>query len=320
MLSEGELRVVSLAAFLADVAIDSRSTPLIFDDPISSLDHIFEEATAVRLALLSRSRQVIVFTHRLSLLFMLQDAAKRANVSVKVISLERQSWGAGEPCGPPLPAQPPAKALNTLYRERSAQARQVWQTQGTTAYAVPAKSLCSDIRITIERLIENDLLADVVQRFRRPIHTLKLNKLANIRFSDCELLDGMMTKYSCHEHSQPSEAPVPLPEPEELANDLDALIKWCQEFSNRPLPQRTAGPPQESGALPADRQPRTTRLLPPRSGVSDLGSWSAARAASTPNPVGQRFGLDHPPAGKGAFPLSSSFAHFAGIVRVYVDA
>ena len=225
VLSEGELRVVSLAAFLADVAVDGRCTPLIFDDPISSLDHIFEEATAARLAQLSKTRQIIVFTHRLSLLFMLQEAAKKNSIPVEVVSLERQSWGAGEPCGPPLPAQVPSKALNTLYRERLAQARRAWQVEGTPAYAIHAKALCSDIRITVERLIENDLLADVVQRFRRAIHTLnKINKLASIQLDDCALLDGMMTKYSCYEHSQPSEAPIFLPPPDELADDLDKLI------------------------------------------------------------------------------------------------
>jgi hypothetical protein len=49
---------------------------------------------------------------------MLQESAKKANIAAEVISLERQSWGAGEPCGPPLPAQQPVKALDTLYRER----------------------------------------------------------------------------------------------------------------------------------------------------------------------------------------------------------
>lgn len=42
VLSDGELRVVSIAAFLADVAVNQDSTPFIFDDPISSLDQDYE--------------------------------------------------------------------------------------------------------------------------------------------------------------------------------------------------------------------------------------------------------------------------------------
>jgi DNA repair exonuclease SbcCD ATPase subunit len=45
ILSDGEKRIVSLAAFLADVTGYTASTPFIFDDPISSLDQEFEEKT-----------------------------------------------------------------------------------------------------------------------------------------------------------------------------------------------------------------------------------------------------------------------------------
>ena len=234
VLSEGEFRIVSLAAFLADVDTNESTAAFIFDDPISSLDQDFEEATAERLIKLCGSRQVIVFTHRLSLLAMLEDAAKNAEIECRVVSLQRESWGTGEPAGPPLPAQHPKKALNTLSGERLAKAKKVWMEVGSAAYAIEAKALCSDIRITIERLIELELLADVVQRFRRPIKTMgKIGKLARIEAADCEFLDAMMTKYSRYEHAQPKEAPVSLPEPDEFEKDLEKLKTWQAEFSNR---------------------------------------------------------------------------------------
>ncbi len=265
VLSEGELRVVSLAAFLADVAMNKVCTPFIFDDPISSLDQDYEEATAGRLAELSKNCQVIVFTHRLSLLFMLEEAAKKKGVGVKIISLERQSWGPGEPCAPPLPAQKPKQAVNALANERLAKARKVWQNEGNPAYAVESKALCSDIRITIERLIECELLAEVVQRFRRPIQTQnKIEKLANIRLEDCQFFDAMMTKYSRYEHSQPNEAPVSLPEPDELAADLKQLADWLAEFSGRlPVGWGTQGPKTPSQAPRQPQQPNTGKLLSP---------------------------------------------------------
>jgi energy-coupling factor transporter ATP-binding protein EcfA2 len=237
VLSEGEFRIVSLAAFLADVAANTSQTPFIFDDPISSLDQDFEELTAARLVRLSKSRQVIVFTHRLSLLAMLEDAAEKATAPHRVISLHREPWGAGEPDGPPLPAQKPKKAINSLIDQRLPKAKNVWAEEGSAAYQVEAKALCGDIRITIERMIENDLLADVVQRFRRPINTQgKIDRLPRILTSDCTFLDEMMTKYSRYEHAQPDEAPVPLPEPDELSEDLQALRSWLEEFTSRRTP------------------------------------------------------------------------------------
>lgn len=211
------------------------ASPFVFDDPISSLDQDFEEATAYRLVKLCETRQVIVFTHRLSLLAMLEDAAQKAGVDVRVVAVQKESWGSGEPGGPPLPVQKPKAALNALMNERLLKARKVWENDGSALYAVEAKALCGDVRVTIERLIELELLADVVQRFRRPINTMgKIEKLARIKIEDCALMDNLMTKYSRYEHAQPKEAPVTLPEPDEIADDLKKLKAWYDEFTARP--------------------------------------------------------------------------------------
>jgi hypothetical protein len=165
---------------------------------------------------------------------MLEDAAEKAAVKCRVVSVQRESWGTGEPNEPPLPTQKPKTALNSLIGQRLPKAKKVWTDEGNAPYQVEAKALCSDIRITIERLIENDLLADVVQRFRRPINTMgKIEKLARIKSADCAFLDAMMTKYSRYEHAQPGEAPVALPEPDELAEDLKNLKAWLDEFTSR---------------------------------------------------------------------------------------
>jgi hypothetical protein len=208
--------------------------PFVFDDPISSLDQDFEEATARRLISLCDSRQVVVFTHRLSLLALLEEAAKNAGMEPRVIYLRSESWGTGEPGETPIFAKKPQKALNSIKDERLPRARKVLKEDGRSEYESIAKSICSDIRILIERLIENDLLADVVQRFRRSVQTVgKLHKLANISADDCILLDGYMTKYSKYEHSQPSEAPVSIPEPDEIEKDLKAIVDWLDEFKKR---------------------------------------------------------------------------------------
>lgn len=234
ILSEGEFRIVSLATFMADIGGRPHITPFIFDDPISSLDQDFEEATARRLINLSSSRQVIVFTHRLSLLALLEDAAKKAGTNHHVICLRSEIWGTGDPGETPIFAKKPENALKSIKNERLLKARKVLEKEGQTEYEALAKGICSDIRIIIERLIEIDLLSDVVQRFRRAVHTQnKIQNLAKIDADDCKLLDEYMTKYSKYEHSQPYETPVQIPDPDEIDDDLEIILTWLNNFKKR---------------------------------------------------------------------------------------
>ena len=73
-----------------------------FDDPISSLDQDYEESVVQRLCSLATDRQVIVFTHRLSLLGLVQDYAKKTDIGSEVICIREESWGTGEPGDTPL--------------------------------------------------------------------------------------------------------------------------------------------------------------------------------------------------------------------------
>ena len=232
ILSEGEFRIVSLAAFLADVEAREDKGPLVFDDPISSLDQVFEEATVERLVELSKTRQLIVFTHRLSLMTLLEEMAEKASVDVGIVSLRIENWGIGEPSETPIHAKKPRAALNDLI-DRLQRAQKV-SVQSSAEYEIYAKAICSDFRIIIERLIENDLLSDVVQRFRRSIITKnKIHELSKITATDCQYFDDLMTKYSKYEHSQPAEAPVSLPQPEELEKDIKKALAWVDEFKKR---------------------------------------------------------------------------------------
>lgn len=63
VLSEGEQKVLAMADFLAEARLAGISAPVIFDDPVSSLDHRRINEVAKRVANLSESCQVIVFTH-----------------------------------------------------------------------------------------------------------------------------------------------------------------------------------------------------------------------------------------------------------------
>ena len=234
ILSEGEKRIVSLAAFLADVTGHNANTPFVFDDPISSLDQEFEEKTIERLIELSKNRQVIVFTHRLSFLGIIDDKAERTGVTPNIIHISCEPWGTGNPGDVPIYGQKTKEALNKLKIERLPQAKKVFESKGSEAYYPLCKAICSDFRIILERIVENILLSGIVLRHRRDVQTKnKLIKLLVIEKSDCDNIDGLMTKYSFHEHSQPPEAPVFIPEPIELDTDLANLIKWHEEFQRK---------------------------------------------------------------------------------------
>jgi energy-coupling factor transporter ATP-binding protein EcfA2 len=64
VLSEGEQKVIALADFLAEASLKPPA-PVIFDDPINSLDYKRMAEVVDRIAALSDTRQVIVFTHNI---------------------------------------------------------------------------------------------------------------------------------------------------------------------------------------------------------------------------------------------------------------
>lgn len=245
VLSEGETRIVTLAAFLADISGSGEPTPFIFDDPISSLDQSFEERVVSRLVELSKSRQVVVFTHRLSLLTLIESTvdrlkaqakleAKPDSVSLHVQSLRRLGNVVGLTSQLNIRESNPQSAANRLRDEVIPQLAKLHAKDDVEAYEDRAKSVCSDFRILIERCVEKILMNDVLTRFRRSVETKgKIGALAKITPADCAYVDMLMTRYSTFEHSQPDELPAELPDFEDLRNDVIALAVWIDEFKKR---------------------------------------------------------------------------------------
>lgn len=73
VLSEGEQKVLALADFLAEARLAGINAPVIFDDPVSSLDHRRIKEVAQRVARLAEDNQVIIFTHDIMFTGMLLD-------------------------------------------------------------------------------------------------------------------------------------------------------------------------------------------------------------------------------------------------------
>jgi energy-coupling factor transporter ATP-binding protein EcfA2 len=239
ILSEGEARIVSLAAFLANVTARNDDVPFIFDDPISSLDHDFEWNVAVRLSELAVSRQVIVLTHRLSLYGGFEDAAKKIGERFKndhliQLCIESFSGSSGNPVPEAIWQAKPKAGNNILINQYLLDAKRAWDAGDSVGYRVLAQHICTEFRKLLERTIEHDLINSVILRHRRSVTTdNKISHLAKITPADCAFLDRLMTKYSCYEHSQSNEVPVFLPDEPELRADLEGLKSWREEFSAR---------------------------------------------------------------------------------------
>ncbi len=247
ILSEGEARIAALASFLADVTASAAADPFVFDDPISSLDADFEERVVQRLLTLAETRQVLVFTHRLSLQSLLVEGArkkKKAQVMVagaqpfgfKAISLHRLGSKIGLVTSANILENDIPKGLKGLIKERLVRTAELADGGNVDEYEIQMKAICSDLRILAERCVEEVLLNAVVKRFRRAIMTMnKLDKLARISVNDCDFIDDLMTRYSCFEHSQPTELPTVVPEQNQVEEDAIKLLAWLEEFKERKI-------------------------------------------------------------------------------------
>jgi len=238
VLSEGERRIISLAAFLADVTEKPYAAPFVFDDPISSLDHDFEWSVACRLAELAKERQVLVFTHRLSLYGAIDDAARKQGDDwrkkhLNLLCIESYSGTSGHPV-PQAVWNSKTGAANNILLDRLGAAKKAGEAGGGESYRALAQGICSDFRKLLERTVEDDLLNEVVKRHRRSVTTdNRIGVLHLISPEDCQMIDDLMTKYSCYEHSQSHEVPIFIPEEQELRADIESLRDWRKEFSER---------------------------------------------------------------------------------------
>ncbi len=231
VLSEGEHRAIALAGFLAELETSGDRSALVFDDPVSSLDHNRRHAVARRLVEEAERRQVVVFTHDLVFLLMLQEAADDRSVEMKHWRLMRRGADTGVPI-----EEPPGRQVNTRIGDlnrRIQEAGAVKRREGDAAYAPVARSIYRLLRDAWERGVEEVLLNGVVQRFGREIQTRKLPGIGVITKEDLQAVKHNMTKCSRFSHDEADAINEPAPEPEEIQEDITTLKEWCKTIRDR---------------------------------------------------------------------------------------
>jgi energy-coupling factor transporter ATP-binding protein EcfA2 len=236
VLSEGEYRCISLAAFLAENCTTSSVSGVIFDDPASSLDHIFRRKIAKRIVEESFKRQVVVFTHDIVFLMFLSEIADEKMAALQIKSLDYGSNEKGLPKnGPPWDAMSVKERIGKLKNDFQ-QLDKVFRTKTKGEYEIGAKTMYKDLRSSWERAVEEVLFNGVITRYGRSIQTQKIEVVANdITSIDYALIDKEMSKCSTYfgGHDQAPELSDPLPDTDELKKDINTLEEWVKSVRDR---------------------------------------------------------------------------------------
>lgn len=225
ILSEGESRAVALAAFFAEAAGRTENCPLVVDDPVSSLDYEYEGRVIERLVEAARHRQVIVFTHRISVVVGISEkSAKYGDVCFSEMSLKATKDRKGIPDAPNVNAGKADKLLNKLINDNLSKLKKMDELD--ESFNRERHFLCQQFRNCVEKSVEEFLIGEVVIRFRKDIQTKRIKYLPTITKEDCDIVDNMMTKYSAYDHSMSSETPLIEFEVNEIENDMNCFKDW----------------------------------------------------------------------------------------------
>src|SRR5450830_11624 len=232
ILSEGEQRAIAIAAFLAEVNLGKGLGGVVFDDPVSSLDHRRRWHVAKRLAHEALTRQVIVFTHDIYFLCILQQHAAEIGLDVDPQCIRKSAAGFGVQSERiPFDAMPTTKRIGAL-RDMLARATAAKKRGDDEGHVRLTRDAYFNLRLAWERAIEEVLLFGTVTRFEEGISTQKLRSVI-VEDEDFKKIDAGMTKCSKFAHDPAMGAHLPTPTPDELSDDIEQLNAWRGDVEKR---------------------------------------------------------------------------------------
>lgn len=231
VLSEGEQRAVAVADFLTEVAMNSSSAGIVFDDPVNSLDHQRKVLIARRLTSEARGRQVIVFTHDLVFLTALLSASEGQDPPISVESHWIERTFDGRPGQIALGDAPP-----TMKRYETTQQAKTFLADAKAASGSAREALVKSgmgaVRTTLEEIIVKRLLKGVVPRWEDRVIVTGLRR---VNWDDakveelCVMFEELSAFVEGHSHTDDATGAPPdvhlLDQYIERANEL---IKWSR--------------------------------------------------------------------------------------------
>jgi energy-coupling factor transporter ATP-binding protein EcfA2 len=226
ILSEGEQRAIAIASFLAELRLANHSAAIIFDDPVSSLDHLRRRRVALRLAEESRSRQVIIFTHDIVFLHQLQSECSFLGLSIGLRFLEKKGKHAGNiSAALPWDHKSFGDRIDGLEKVQKKFEKLPWPPEPHEELAREMIQQYSFLRATIERVVQDYVLNATVRRFEDYIQVSHLQQVVGLEQSE---VDEILRLYQrCHDiveaHDPASAVNGPPPTAAELGADISAL-------------------------------------------------------------------------------------------------
>lgn len=232
VLSEGEHRCVALAAFMAELSTTNSRSCIVFDDPVSSLDHMHREAVAKRLASEGLERQIVVFTHDISFLLLLNEECRAAGAHITFRSINRGTEFAGFcDANPPPNARPVEKVIEAMGKHLENTKFQFEKGKQADWY-LTVRSFQEQLRTTWERAVE-EALSPVIRRLANKVDTKGLFKLTVLTIEDCSIMRAAYGRCSGLLHSNADALNKPLPNPEVIRTEISVLSDWVRDIQAR---------------------------------------------------------------------------------------
>jgi energy-coupling factor transporter ATP-binding protein EcfA2 len=230
--SEGEHRCVALAAFLAELVTAQRYSGIVFDDPMSSLDHIHRGAVATRLVEEAEHRQVIVFTHDLVFLYELRREAEKANRPIEFRNVRRQQDKPGY-----IENELPDKAKSGLemcnaLRSSLKSAKPGLDKLTDTQRTIFCKGTIGQLRDAWEQAI-SDYIRPVLERFDNKVKPTSMFKLGILTEDDVKRVMAAQSRLSEDLHSSAQALNPEAVSLDDLLNEVKVLEDWIQSIRDR---------------------------------------------------------------------------------------
>lgn len=232
--SEGERTGISLAFFLADLGSVEDTCGVIFDDPVTSLDHRIREGAVNALVAEAKQRQVIVFTHDLGFYCELVSAATITQVEVISNHVESFSSTVGQ-----LSGTEPREALKVTqrYAELERLIKAAEQAGNADDFRNAADRFYSLLRAAWERSVEELLFNQVVSRYQKEVMTQKLAGVAIDKDSIAAVFQGMTrgsARTDAHDHAPGTALPTP------TVDELKSHLQELKDFVKAQIDKRKA--------------------------------------------------------------------------------
>lgn len=249
VLSEGELRAVSIAAFLSDVSSSGDGSAIILDDPITSLDQAFQIKVAQRLVKEARNRQVIIFTHSMPFASVLwhegikkdredqirEGIEEPVKVDYNFIEItQREETGTGQQIagtGSPKGGYKPLMLL--LENEQLPQAKALYEADDHAGYARACENFANNLRKVWEYAVEELVVNGIVARNKPGVSTQHLRTLLVLKEKDIVAVNDGMNVNNFYVHSTAEGNEQALPTPTVMAQRLKDLRTFAKELKDR---------------------------------------------------------------------------------------